>query len=115
MLERGLVPGFSAQVLAKLEGIQGPATRAGEDAAKKFEPQVTKFAAAILLGSRIGEQFDAVVTGTSDKGRGVRLLHPPIEGRLASGFEGMDVGHRLRVHLLPTDVEPGYINFKRVA
>ncbi|MEK6697558.1 MAG: hypothetical protein AABZ10_00805 [Nitrospirota bacterium] len=44
----------------------------------------------------------------------VRLLHPLIEGRLAGGFEGMDVGHRLRVQLISTDVERGYIDFKRV-
>ncbi|MFA4885126.1 MAG: hypothetical protein WC601_05035 [Desulfotomaculaceae bacterium] len=68
-----------------------------EDAAKKVERQVAKSAAAILLESRIGEQFDAIVTGVSDKGTWVRLMHPPIEGRLESGFEGMEVGHRLRV------------------
>jgi VacB/RNase II family 3'-5' exoribonuclease len=86
----------------------------GEDAARKVERQVTKSAAAILLESRIGEQFDAMVTGASDKGTWVRLLHPPIEGRLESGFEGLDVGHRLRVQLVHTDVERGYIDFKRV-
>jgi len=85
-----------------------------EDDAKKVERQVAKSAAAILLESRIGEQFDAIVTGASDKGTWVRLLHPPIEGRLESGFEGMDVGHGLRVQLIRTDVERGYIDFKRV-
>jgi exoribonuclease-2 len=86
-----------------------------EDAAKKVERQVTKSAAAILLESRIGEQFDAIVTGASDKGVWVRLMHPPIEGRLESGFdEGMEVGHRLCVQLVRTDVERGYIDFKRV-
>ena len=84
-----------------------------EDAAKKVERQVTKSAAAMLLESRIGERFDAIVTGASNKGTWVRLLHPPIEGRLESGFEGMDVGHRLRVQLVRTDVERGYIDFKR--
>ncbi|MGD0652652.1 MAG: RNB domain-containing ribonuclease, partial [Verrucomicrobiia bacterium] len=86
-----------------------------EDAAKKVERQVTKSAAAILLESRIGEQFEAIVTGASDKGTWVRLLHPPIEGRLESGSEGLDVGHRVRVQLVRTDVERGYIDFKRVA
>jgi len=84
-----------------------------EDAATKVERQVTKSAAAMLLESRIGEQFDAIVTGTSDKGTWVRLLHLPVEGRLESGFEGMDVGHELRVQLVSTDVERGYIDFKR--
>src|SRR5208337_915051 len=86
-----------------------------EDAAKKVERQVTKSAAAIMLQSRIGEQFDAMVTGASAKGTWVRLLHPPVEGRLASGFAGMDVGQQLRVQLVHTDVERGFIDFKRVA
>jgi exoribonuclease-2 len=86
-----------------------------EDAAKKVERQVTKSAAAMLLETRIGEQFDAIVTGAADKGTWVRVLYPPIEGRLESGFEGLDVGHRLRVQLVRTDVERGYIDFKRVA
>ena len=85
-----------------------------EDAARKVERQVGKSAAAMLLESRIGERFDGIITGASDKGTWVRLLHPPIEGKLVSGFEGMDVGHRLRVQLIRTDVERGYIDFKRV-
>jgi len=87
----------------------------GEDAATKVERQVVKSAAAILLESRIGEQFDAIVTGASDKGTWVRLLRPPIEGRLESGFEGIDVGYGLRVQLVRTNVERGYIDFKKVA
>jgi len=98
----------------ELEGIARHCTKE-EDAAKKVERQVTKSAAAMLLESRIGEAFDAIVTGASNKGTWVRLLHPPIEGRLESGFEGMDVGHRLRVQLVRTNVERGYIDFKRVA
>ncbi len=85
-----------------------------EDAAKKVERQVGKSAAAMLLESRIGERFDALVTGASDKGTWVRLLQPPVEGRLVSGFQGLDVGHRLRVQLTRTDVARGYIDFKKV-
>jgi exoribonuclease-2 len=85
-----------------------------EDAAKKVERQVRKSAAAMLLEHRIGEQFDAFVTGAAEKGTWVRLLHPPVEGRLTSGFEGLDVGKRLRVQLIHTDVERGYIDFRRV-
>jgi VacB/RNase II family 3'-5' exoribonuclease len=85
-----------------------------EDAANKVERQVKKSAAAILLGPRIGDRFDAIVTGASPKGTWVRLLHPPIEGRLIQGFEGMDVGDRVRVQLIHTDVEQGFIDFKRV-
>jgi exoribonuclease-2 len=86
-----------------------------EDAAKKVERQVGKSAAAMLLESRMGERFDAIVTGAAAKGTWVRILHPPIEGRLASGFEGVDVGHKLRVRLIHADVERGYIDFERVA
>jgi exoribonuclease-2 len=85
-----------------------------EDAAKKVERQVGKSAAAILLESRIGERFDAIVTGAAPKGTWVRLLHPPIEGKLVHGFEGIDVGHRIHVQLIHTDVERGFIDFKRV-
>jgi exoribonuclease-2 len=97
----------------ELERLAKHCTQA-EDAARKVERQVTKSAAAILLQSRIGEQFDAIVTGAAVKGTWVRLLHLPIEGRLESGFKGMDVGNRLRVQLVRTDVERGYIDFKRV-
>jgi VacB/RNase II family 3'-5' exoribonuclease len=87
---------------------------AAEDAAKKVERQVEKSAAAMLLESRIGQQFEAIVTGASDKGTWVRLLHPPVEGKLVSGFEGLDVGRKLQVQLTRTDVERGYIDFERV-
>jgi exoribonuclease-2 len=84
-----------------------------EDAAKKVERQVTKSAAAILLETRIGEKFDAIVTGASDKGTWVRLLQPPIEGRLERGFQGLDVGNHVHVKLVHTDVERGFIDFVR--
>jgi len=69
---------------------------------------------AILQRIGLAERFDAIVTGASDKGTWVRLVRPPIEGRLKSGFEGLDVGRRLRVELVLADVELGYIDFKRV-
>jgi VacB/RNase II family 3'-5' exoribonuclease len=85
-----------------------------ENDANKVERLVTKSAAAMLLASRIGDRFDAICTGAADKGTWVRIFHPPIEGRLLYGFEGVDVGHRLRVQLVHTDVERGYIDFKKV-
>jgi exoribonuclease-2 len=85
-----------------------------EDAVKKVERLVEKSAAAMVMESRIGEEFDAIVTGASDKGTWVRIMHPPIEGKLISGFEGMDVGNRLRVKLVHTDAERGFIDFKKV-
>jgi len=85
-----------------------------ENDASKVERQVGKSAAAMLLQARIGERFDAIVTGASEKGTWVRLPNPPVEGRLVHGHEGADVGHRIRVQLVHTDVERGYIDFKRV-
>jgi exoribonuclease-2 len=86
-----------------------------EDAAKKVERQVGKSAAALLLESRIGEQFDSFVTGASDKGTWVRLLTVPVEGKLISGFDGVDVGDRIRVKLTAVDVQQGFIDFKKVS
>jgi exoribonuclease-2 len=85
-----------------------------EDAADKVERQVDKSAAALLLEPRIHERFDALVTGASDKGTWVRLLRLPVEGRMVHGFEGLDVGDRVRVQLISTDVERGFIDFRRV-
>jgi len=86
-----------------------------EDAANKVERQVGKSAAALLLEARIGEQFDAIVTGASEKGTWVRLFNVPVEGKLMQGFEGLDVGDRLRVKLTSVDVEQGFIDFKKVS
>lgn len=84
-----------------------------EDAANKVERQVGKSAAALLLESRIGEQFDAVVTGASAKGTWARLLTIPVEGRLVHGLEDLDVGRRIRVQLTFVDVDRGYIDFRK--
>lgn len=86
---------------------------AAEDAANKVERQVGKSAAALLLESRIGEKFDAIVTGASEKGIWVRLLSLPVEGKLVQGGAGVDVGDRVRVQLIDTNVEQGYIDFKK--
>ncbi|MBC8014410.1 MAG: RNB domain-containing ribonuclease [Sporomusaceae bacterium] len=85
-----------------------------ENAAQKVERQVGKSAAAILLESKIGETFDAIITGASEKGTWVRLLNLPVEGRLEGSFEGEDIGLRLHVQLIRTDVERGYIDFKKI-
>jgi VacB/RNase II family 3'-5' exoribonuclease len=85
-----------------------------EGNAAKVERQVRKSAAALLLQSRIGAQFDAMVTGASDKGTWVRVSQPLAEGRLVKGFAGLDVGDTVRVQLLHTDVERGFIDFARV-
>jgi exoribonuclease-2 len=74
---------------------------------------VRKSAAALLLSGRIGESFDAIVTGASAKGTWVRLLRPPVEGRLEHGFQGLDVGDHVHVKLVETDVERGFIDLAR--
>jgi exoribonuclease-2 len=82
-----------------------------EDAAKKVERQVEKSAAALLLGGSVGRLFDATVTGVTDRGTWVRLTQPPVEGKLDTGPAGLQVGDRLRVKLVSTDVERGFIDF----
>jgi len=86
---------------------------AAEDEANKVERQVEKSAAALLLESRIGEKFDSIVTGASEKGTWVRLLSVPVEGKVVQGFDGLDVGDRARVQLISVDVEKGFIDFRK--
>jgi exoribonuclease-2 len=84
-----------------------------EDDATKVERRVRKSAAALLLSGRIGARFEAIVTGASAKGTWVRLFQPLIEGKLERGFQGLDVGDHVRVKLVHTDVERGFIDFAR--
>jgi len=85
-----------------------------ENAARKVERTMRKVAAADLLSSKIGEEFDAIVTGASDKGTFVRLIAPPAEGRVVRGEQGLDVGDKVRVKLIDTEVSRGFIDFVRV-
>lgn len=84
-----------------------------EDGAQKVERTVRKAAAACLLTSRIGQQFDSVVTGASAKGTWVRIFDPPVEGRFERGEEGLEVGDKVRVRLVHTNPEGGFIDFVR--
>ena len=83
------------------------------DAAKKVEREMTKRMAATAMQSHIGQIFDSIVTGASSKGTFVRVLQPRVEGMLVQGQNGADVGDRLRVKLVRTDVQRGYIDFAR--
>jgi VacB/RNase II family 3'-5' exoribonuclease len=85
-----------------------------EDAARKVEREMSKRLAAVAMQSRIGATFDAVVTGAAPKGTFVRVLQPRVEGLLAQGQQGADVGDRLRVKLIRVDVQRGFIDFARV-
>jgi exoribonuclease-2 len=84
-----------------------------EDAARKVERVMSKRIAAVALQPRIGETFDSVVTGVTPKGVFVRISGPPAEGLLVRGQQGVDVGDQLRVKLLSTNPQRGYLDFAR--
>jgi exoribonuclease-2 len=84
-----------------------------EDAARKVEREMSKRIAAVAMSSKIGELFDAIVTGVTPHGTFVRVLKPAVEGLLAQGQRGADIGDKLRVKLINTDIERGYIDFAR--
>jgi exoribonuclease-2 len=107
---RGLAPPYSPEELGALAA----RCTAQEDNAEKVERQVRKSAAALLLESRVGDRFDALVTGTGLNGTWVRCLNPPVEGKLVHGEEGLGIGDRVRVKLIQTNVEQGFIDFVRV-
>jgi VacB/RNase II family 3'-5' exoribonuclease len=97
--------------IGELEKVAAHCTQQ-EDAANKVERQVRKSAAALVVESRVGDQFDAVVTGASNKGTFVRIAAPPIEGKLMGSHPGLDVGDRLRVRLSGVNVDRGFIDFQ---
>jgi exoribonuclease-2 len=84
------------------------------DAARKVEREMSKRLAAVAMQNRIGAVFDAVVTGATPKGTFVRALQAHVEGLLAQGQQGADVGDKLRVKLIRVDVQRGFIDFARV-
>jgi VacB/RNase II family 3'-5' exoribonuclease len=109
-------------VKALLDGKPGPysdidlaaiATNCTEkgDAARKVEREMSKRLAAIAMSHRVGETFDAIITGVTPKGTFVRVLQPHMEGLLAQGAQGLNVGDRLRAKLVRTDVQHGFIDF----
>jgi exoribonuclease-2 len=85
-----------------------------QDAAQKVERLMRKAAAACLLADRIGQEFDGLVTGASAKGTWARVFDPPVEGRIEQGAHGLDVGDRVRLKLIHTDPERGFIDFARM-
>jgi VacB/RNase II family 3'-5' exoribonuclease len=84
-----------------------------ENAARKVEREMAKRLAAVAMQNRIGATFDAIITGVTSNGTFVRALQPHVEGLLAQGAKGLDVGDRLRVKLIRTDVQHGFIDFAR--
>ncbi|HSO34526.1 MAG TPA: RNB domain-containing ribonuclease [Labilithrix sp.] len=110
LLKAAIASGPAPYALEELGSLARHCTEQ-EDNATKVERLVRKSAAALLLEPRIGEAFDAIVTGASAKGTWVRIFHPPVEGKVVHGFHGLDVGDRVRVALVGTDVERGFIDF----
>jgi exoribonuclease-2 len=86
-----------------------------EGNAKKVERQIEKSAAAMLLRPRMGEKFEGIVTGASDKGTWVRIASPAAEGRVIKNFQGLDVGNHVQVKLMHVDIARGFIDFASVA
>src|SRR5512146_1787128 len=97
---------------AELNGIAQNCTLK-ENAARKVEREMSKRIAAVAMSHRIGEAFDAIVTGVNQHGTFVRIFEPHVEGMLQHGRNGLDVGDRLRVKLVRTDAQRGYIDFDR--
>ena len=96
--------------LAELEALARHCT-VQEDAAQKVERRVRKSEAALLLESHVGQRFDAIVTGRSATDNWVRIFTPPVEGKLMSRAPELEVGQRIRVELVATNVERGFIDF----
>ena len=85
-----------------------------EDDVKKVERLVEKSAVAMLMESRVGEEFDAIVSGASPKGTWIRLFSPHVEGKLVKGFKGLKVGQKLKARLVEVNPEEGFIDFEKV-
>ena len=105
----GTPPPYSAD---ELDAIAARCT-AMESAARKVERVMRKVVAATLLQGRVGEKFDAIVTGVNQSGTFARLAHPPAEGRIVRGEHGLDVGDHVHVKLIEVDVAKGFLDFAK--
>ena len=103
----GSTPAYS---LAELEELAVHCSRQ-EDAAQKVERRMRKSEAALLLESHVGQEYDGMVTGRSPRDTWVRIFQPPVEGKLVAHGAALDVGQRIRIKLVSTDVERGFIDF----
>lgn len=113
LLKAALMGAQTPYTDGELEGLAAHCTEQENDA-EKVERQVRKSAAALLLESRIGQRFEAIITGSSEKGVWVRILAPPVEGKLLPDGNRLQVGQKIRVQLVATDVFRGFIDFARI-
>ena len=110
MLKATLAPAPPPYSVAELTELAAHCSQQ-EDAAQKVERKLRKCEAALLLESHIGQRYDAIVTGRSDSNTWVRTFTPPVEGKLTGRGPELDIGQRVRVELVSTDVERGFIDF----
>jgi len=110
MIKATLAASTPPYSLAELQALAAHCTQQ-EDAAQKVERRVRKSEAALLLESHVGQQFDAIVTGHSASDTWVRVFTPPVEGKLLAAAPELEVGQQVRVRLVATNVERGFIDF----
>ncbi len=96
----------------ELDSLARSCTLKGDDA-RKVERETTKRIAAVAMSHRIGETFDGIITGVGPHGTFVRTLTPHIEGMLLHSVAHLDVGDRVKVKLVNTDPQRGFIDFER--
>jgi VacB/RNase II family 3'-5' exoribonuclease len=113
LLKAALVGGSSPYTDTQLASIADHCTTQERNEAK-VERRVAKSAAALLLSSKVGQSFDAIVTGASNKGTWVRIKGPVAEGKVVRGAVGLDVGDHVRVRLVEADALRGFIDFEHV-
>ncbi len=82
-----------------------------ESAARKVERSMLKRVAAVAMASSVGRSFRGVITGASPKGVYVRVIDPPVEGKVVQGEAGLDVGDVVNVTLVHTDPQRAFIDF----
>ena len=113
LLKATLANAAPAYSVAELQALAAHCSQQ-EDAAQKVERQMRKSAAALLLESHVGQQYDAIVTGRSARDTWVRIFTPPVEGKLLGQPPGIEVGQKCRVKLVSTDVRRGFIDFELI-
>jgi len=82
-----------------------------ERAARKVERKMRKVVAATVMQNRVGQNFDAIVTGKTASGTFARILRPPVDGRVVKGEDRLQVGEKIGVKLLSADPRSGFIDF----